>query len=763
MLAFPIRQGDAIRDAGECMVGKSSLIIQAFLLLGLGLPARGELITGYVTERTDTGDRKIKAAFISDGSVETSWYSAQSPDDYFESGATPPVFILDVGRDRTIDGTSFTNYYEQSSNRVTKFSLRFATDAEGMHGVGTTIPGSSFTPSIHTKTDQAEFLPFARPVNARYIELTLDDNAGSHTVGVDEIQFNAIEPIVTVSARGAIMVEEKAITSESFEIALAAAPTHAVTIALDPESEEIRIGEGVPGAAHETIFPAGNWNEPQTIDLRTTDDTVIDGSRTIAIKLTGSSDDPAFNNTIIAPVYVAMVDEGVSSETDRSPVTFEDATAELGLDEAGAGMAIWLDYNNDGWMDLSDGHLWRNDLGRKFVKVGPDGGGNNCGDIDNDGWPDRFDSGGRVGFGSESGEFIRVDVPDKLNRSSMGGTLLDVDGDGLLDFYGSGYELPDLSNYEPDGIYRNLGGRTFQLIWKSPPQYPSRGITAADFDDDGDSDVYVSNYRLCPNYLWRNETRVAGSEERGTGFVDVAAAYGALGGNGHSIGAAWGDFDNDGWIDLFAGNFSHPGQPQSRFLRNRGLEHGFTFDDKGTCGLHWQESYASPAVGDYDNDGDLDLYFTTVYGGDTAVLYRNDGNWSFTNVTDKAGLGGIRNTYQAAWCDFDNDGDLDLMSGGRLWRNGGSRNFWVKVKLVGVGKVNRSAIGAVVRLPFGDGTLTRQVESSTGQGNHNGHTLHFGLGGNKRSQTLEIAWPYTKERLIVTVPVNRVTAVILPR
>ena len=186
--------------------------------------------------------------------------------------------------------------------------------------------------------------------------------------------------------------------------------------------------------------------------------------------------------------------------------------------------------------------------------------------------------------------------------------------------------------------------------------------------------------------------------------------YGALGGNGHSIGAAWGDFDNDGWIDLFAGNFSRPGQPQSRFLRNRGPETGFTFDDKGTCGLHWQESYASPAVGDYDNDG-----------------------------------------------------DLDLMSGGRLWRNGGNRNFWIKVKLVGVGKVNRSAIGAVVRLPFGEETLTRQVEGSTGQGNHNGHTLYFGLGGNKRRRTLEIAWPYTKERLTVTVTVNRVTAVILLR
>lgn len=211
------------------------------------------------------------------------------------------------------------------------------------------------------------------------------------------------------------------------------------------------------------------------------------------------------------------------------------------------------------------------------------------------------------------------------------------------------------------------------------------------------------------------------------------------------------------------------------------------FEDKGTGGISFQESFASPAVGDYDNDGGLDVYFTTVYGGDTAVLYRNDSErfgtnrdgvasisgadvretrteWAFTNVTGDAGLGGIRNTSQAAWCDFDNDGGRDLMSGGRLWRNNGNSNYWIKVKLVGTHStssgsatpsVNRSAIGAVVRLPHGDTTLTRQVESSTGQGNHNGHTLHFGLGGKKRDQTLEIAWPYTKQRQIVSSAANR--------
>ena len=89
-----------------------------------------------------------------------------------------------------------------------------------------------------------------------------------------------------------------------------------------------------------------------------------------------------------------------------------------------------------------------------------------------------------------------------------------------------------------------------------------------------------------------------------------------------------------------------------------------------TAELRWQESYASPALGDYDNDGRLDLYFTTVYPGDKSVLYRNLGGWKFEEVKDGAGLS-LPQTYQAAWADFDNDGQLDLITGGKLFRNPG--------------------------------------------------------------------------------------------
>ena len=99
-------------------------------------------------------------------------------------------------------------------------------------------------------------------------------------------------------------------------------------------------------------------------------------------------------------------------------------------------------------------------------------------------------------------------------------------------------------------------------------------------------------------------------------------------------------------------------------------------------------------------------------------------------------------TYQAAWADYDNDGYLDLTTNGRLYRNSGSTHGWLKVRLEGDGKaVNRAAIGAQVRATISGQTITRQVESGTGEGNQNDLTLHFGLGAYRGIVALEILWP----------------------
>ncbi len=459
--------------------------------------------------------------------------------------------------------------------------------------------------------------------------------------------------------------------------------------------------------------------------------------------------------------------------------TFEDVTVETGLSgltDLYDKVVTWCDINLDGWVDIyCAGSLWTNRQGQSFAEM------NNLpthmssaahagtwGDYDNDGYPDFFNFRSRRLFHNNSGTgFTDVTtsvLPTIDSKNSLGAVWGDFDGDGFLDLYIGGYEVWDDNITYPDSILMNRGGEYFEVVW-SETLYRARGVVACDFDQDNDLDIYVSNYRLQPNILRVND---------GDGsFTDGAAEYNVVStksgyAGAHSIGAAWGDLDNDGLFDLFSGNFCHKSdyygeQPESDFLRNRGPDNNYYFEDLGTCGVAWQESYASPALGDFNNDGYLDLYFSTVYGiiynNDASVLYLNNGDWTFTDATASSGMGSIIggiSTYQGAWADFDNDGQLDLIAGGHLMRNTGNTNAWLKVKPVGTGEINRLALGTQVRLSDGTSVYTRQVESATGQGNGNEHLLHFGLGANPvLPMELSILWPDGTEEKTIVRAVNQ--------
>lgn len=458
---------------------------------------------------------------------------------------------------------------------------------------------------------------------------------------------------------------------------------------------------------------------------------------------------------------------GSLSAQDSATPGFTDQTATLGL-ELGGSAACWADLNNDGWSDLCcGGTVWKNEQGKKFTRLATGLGELIAADFDNDGFVDLFSwSSFKLYKNIEGKEFIPFEMPELPASISLGACWGDFNCDGYVDLYVGGYEDWGNGITYPDLFLMNEKGTAFRLA-RTDTQYRARGVTACDYDLDGDPDIYVSNYRLQPNLLWVND---------GSGnFEDKSSAFNAVAtsdefGGGHSIGAAWGDFDNDGLIDLFAGNFAHRdsrgNQPQSRFLKNLGADQGYLFEDRGTSGVFYQESYASPAAGDFDNDGNLDLFFTTVYGTasfgkkNNAVLYKNNTNFQFSDVTSVNQLENLPPTYQAAWADYDRDGDLDLITANKLYQNQLNNGHWLKIQLHGNGiDLNRSAVGTVVKVIVGKHVFTRAVEAGTGQGNQNEMTLHFGLGNVNTPVSIEILGPNQKSQTFSSVDPDQLVTI----
>jgi len=194
-------------------------------------------------------------------------------------------------------------------------------------------------------------------------------------------------------------------------------------------------------------------------------------------------------------------------------------------------------------------------------------------------------------------------------------------------------------------------------------------------------------------------------------------------------------------------NFSHTYNPPLEFFENDGAGN---FTSRGQAVVGWIEEYMNATFFDYDNDGDLDLYYTVfdyITSGDVKVLYSNNSDWTFSQVQVPSDMEAW-SLYSASWADYDNDGDLDLFTLRKLFRNETSvirpNNHWLKVNLVGNGTtVNKDAIGAEARINLDGGKiLTRQVEGGVGgaYGNQNGFVLHFGLGQEAGPVNVEITW-----------------------
>ncbi len=454
---------------------------------------------------------------------------------------------------------------------------------------------------------------------------------------------------------------------------------------------------------------------------------------------------------------------------------FTDVTDSFGLGGRRESRVAWGDYNNDGYEDLllNGCRLFRNDSGRYFTDVtdsvgltGVQGRGGIFADFNNDYWLDIYICGSDTSDHLLLNRFGRFyDRTESLGSPSdpyptEGCGVADFDQDGWVDIYCANYENWEEHRYYPDRLYKNEQGIFKDINEKAgiiPPYnepLAGRGVNWADYNDDGYPDCYVSNYRLCQNFLWHNN-------QNGT-FTNLAPKLGIAGKEvsgwfGHTIGSVWADYDNDSDLDLFCANLAHPRyiefSNRSMFYENRGSKANPQFiDRRAQLGIRYEETHSDPAFADVDNDGDLDLYITSIYEGRRSFLYLNQlnptpkwlldiGHWQFTEATYLSGTR-VFNGWGCAFADFDNDGDMDLIvgsgSGLKLFRNDTKNdNHWLKVKVVGT-KHNATGIGARITVIQGKKRYIREVEGGKGTTSQNSLIQHFGLGKSNEPLTVQV-------------------------
>ncbi|MCH7762040.1 CRTAC1 family protein, partial [candidate division TA06 bacterium] len=467
--------------------------------------------------------------------------------------------------------------------------------------------------------------------------------------------------------------------------------------------------------------------------------------------------------------------------------------------------AAFLDYDNDGNLDLyivNSGPLpgfgseevirnllYRNEGDGTFTYVTEEAGvgdtgygmGVSVGDLDNDGYPDIF----VTNFGPNllyhnNGDGTFTDVTRKAgvgdDRWGCSAAFLDYDGDGYLDLYVTNYLdftfdnhkfcgdpvkniraycHPDHYNGVEDILYRNNGDGTFSDVTKaagvSNPEGKGLGVICFDYDNDGDTDIYITNDSV-RNFLYRNN---------GDGtFTDVTlftgAGYNEDGKTEAGMGTDFGDYDHDGYFDIFVTNLDY----ETNTLYHN--DEGDYFAD-----LTFLAGLGEPSIDyvgwgtnfiDYDNDGDEDLFLTNGHVIDNInllnpnltvaqrdFLFENRGDGTFADVSSQSGeYFSIEKVGRGtAFGDYDNDGDVDLFvtnsndTPNLLRNDGGNQNNWLMIKTLGR-QSNRDGIGTRISVVSGDLIQMDEVKSGSSYLCQNDLRVHFGLGKRRQVDRVEI-------------------------
>jgi hypothetical protein len=408
--------------------------------------------------------------------------------------------------------------------------------------------------------------------------------------------------------------------------------------------------------------------------------------------------------------------------------TFSVATSDAMASEYGTLSAAWADYDNDGDQDVYMANF----------PNGPGGLRNAYYLNDGDGAFTKVTSGALV-----------ADAYGSISTASA-----DYDLDGDVDIYCAHHKPPSSPGSVGNQLFRNDPAGFVCTDDDSTGLDPTdRGSCLwADYDGDGDSDLFLAGAMK----------KSAVFENKGDGtFTRVTA--GVLASDSGSVCFSWADYDNDLDLDALV---SYDDGLNNVLYRNLG---GGTFEKvTGLCVVTDGGSSGSSSWGDYDNDGDLDLYVCnqSYYTPRSDFLYENLGDGNFARVTDEPMLTDSSASTACAWGDYDRDGDLDLYicncAGGTepnsLYRNGGNSNNWLGVKCAGL-RSNRSAVGARVYVKAVIGGAPRwQMREVTTQSSYHAQMsleVHFGLGDAMVVDSLRVRWPDGQVDTRTHVGVNR--------
>jgi len=387
-------------------------------------------------------------------------------------------------------------------------------------------------------------------------------------------------------------------------------------------------------------------------------------------------------------------------------------------------------------------------------------------DINNDGLNDIYLSRATGNFDlllikKADGSYQKVEMTEHAQGGLPDASWADYDNDGFIDLLAT----TSLGNGSASDkiLYRNNSGDgTFTRITEGELVTDfgaTRKTQWADYDNDGDQDVIVLNQ--VGSTTVQDDTRLYRNNGDGTFTRVLGSVFESFFGADRSC--SWGDYDNDGDLDIFIAGSSN------RLYRNQGdgtfvqVTGSVVEEDQiitgGSYGSGW---------GDMDNDGDLDLFamgFNTIY-------YTNNGNGTFTkyNTQELFNAPNLSKLYGPALEDVDNDGFLDFHNGGFsnpdianfIYRNttlASASRRWIKLNLRGTVS-NRSAIGARVTLVAGGVTQIREVQSHTAQSTQNSLTQHFGVGSNATITSITVDWPSGLSQTYHDVTPNQTLTII---